>query len=284
MATNEQRREAAKRKLERQLEHREQRAKRNRMIAVVSTVAVVLVGAGVAGFFVWQDRQEEAEAREARVNATKPDKIPTERIKLPQRSKPLANPTSCKYKKSPEPAAKKVGKPKNGKVDAKGEVKVKMPSSAGDIGLTLDRALAPCTVNSFEHLVKEGYFDNTPCHRIGTKGLLMLQCGDPSGTGEGGPGYTVPDEKFKELKYGRGVLAMARSQAPNSGGSQFFMVYGEAELPPEYTVFGSIDDDGLKTIDKVAMGGHDASMDGPQGPGGGKPNTPVKFTKATVEK
>jgi peptidyl-prolyl cis-trans isomerase B (cyclophilin B) len=97
--------------------------------------------------------------------------------------------------------------------------------------------------------------------------LGVLQCGDPTGDGTGGPGYSFaneyPTDQYKPddqaahqpVLYPRGTLAMANSSAPNTNGSQFFLVYKDSQLPPEYTVFGTIQQDGLATLDKVAKGG-----------------------------
>jgi peptidyl-prolyl cis-trans isomerase B (cyclophilin B) len=116
----------------------------------------------------------------------------------------------------------------------------------------------------------------------------VLQCGDPTGTGTGGPGYTIADEPPTDLApaatgggtviYPRGTVAMAKTAAPNSGGSQFFLVYADSTLPPQYTVFGTIDEAGLATVDTVAGAGSDES----NGAGDGKPNTPVTIQSATV--
>lgn len=298
MATNQQRREAAKRKLEHQLVYREQRAKRNRVIAVIATVAVILAVAGVVGFLLWQNHHEKEQAKAAAAKQVQDAKkksadmaakikLPTKRIKEPKRSKPLPNPTSCKYGAAAkgETVAKKVAKPKNGKVPSKGTVNVTLHSTAGDIPLTLDRSMAPCTVNSMLNLIKQKFFDGSSCHRLSIQGLQMLQCGDPTGTGQGGPGYSFKDEVYKGLKYGRGVVAMANA-GPNTNGSQFFMVFGEAKLPPQYTVFGSISDAGLKVLDTVAHGGVDpqsAAQSGAQD-GSGKPLKPVKFTSVSIDK
>jgi len=166
-------------------------------------------------------------------------------------------------------------------VSARGTASVTLQTGDGPIGLTLDKALAPCTVDSFVSLATQGYFDNTTCHRITTApGLQVLQCGDPTGAGTGGPGYTIPDEVFPELKYGRGILAMANTGQPNTGGSQFFMIYGDGELPPQYTAFGSITPDGLQVLDTIAKRGSDGSLE--PSPGGGKPVQPVTIEKAVV--
>ena len=126
---------------------------------------------------------------------------------------------------------------------------------------------SPCTVNSFASLIGQKYFDNTKCHRLTTSaGLGVLQCGDPKGDGTGGPGYQFANEyptdqyppndpKLQEpVLYPRGTLAMANA-GPNTNGSQFFMVYKDSQLPPQYTVFGTIQGDGLATLDKIAKAG-----------------------------
>jgi peptidyl-prolyl cis-trans isomerase B (cyclophilin B) len=201
---------------------------------------------------------------------------------------PAAAPGTCAYP-SEGSAAKQNTPPTGDGVSNEGTVSVAMATSAGPVGLTLNRAQAPCTVNSFASLARQGYFDGTSCHRLTTTdGLKVLQCGDPTGTGTGGPGYTIPDEKPTTLAaapagsgtvvYPRGTLAMAKTAAPNSGGSQFFLVYADSTLPPDYTVFGTIDDAGLATIDKVAAGGTDDA----NGSGDGKPKTPIEIQKLTV--
>src|SRR5947209_6377383 len=103
----------------------------------------------------------------------------------------------------------------------------------------LDTAAAPCTVNNFRSLIARHFYDNTPCHRLTTQGIYVLQCGDPSGKGTGGPGYTFADENLKGAKYPRGTVAMANS-GPGTNGSQFFLVYKDTQLDPNYTPFGTI--------------------------------------------
>lgn len=283
MATNQQRREAAKRKLERQLARRAERARRRRIVGVGVTVGAVVLVTGL--IVVLATRGGDSAADETDLasdpSASAEDvHIPTERVEPATRPEPLPKSVSCEYPESGE-AAKEVSVPDGEDVPAEGTVKVTLHSNVGDIGLELDRALAPCTVNSFVHLAEEGFYTDTSCHRIGTRGLQMLQCGAPTGEGNGGPGYTLPDETFEGLTYGRGILAMANTGSPDTGGSQFFMVYGDAPLPPDYTVFGTIDDEGLEVIDGIARAGHDGRFE--PSPGGGKPNTEVTFTDVTVE-
>ena len=114
-------------------------------------------------------------------------------------------------------------------------------------------------MNSFVSLAEQGYFDNTPCHRLTTAQtqIYVLQCGDPTGTGTGGPGYTIPDELTGTETYPPGTLAMANTGQPDSGGSQFFIVYQATTHPPNYTVFGHISPAGVKAVQKLAAKGTD---------------------------
>jgi len=161
--------------------------------------------------------------------------------------------TTCDYTKGGGAPARQVDPPPAEATES-GDVEVTISTSAGDIGATLDAAAAPCTVNSFLSLADQGYYDDTPCHRLTTAGIYVLQCGDPSGSGAGGPGYSFPDELSGDEQSSGGTLAMANA-GPDTNGSQFFMVYQDTQLPPDYTVFGSIDDAGLKVLDAVAKKG-----------------------------
>lgn len=203
-----------------------------------------------------------------------------------------ASPTvSCDYPSTPQQAAKPVQAPTTTDVSTSGTATVTLTTSQGPIGLQLDRAEAPCTVNSFVSLAQQGYFDDTPCHRLVTSpGLQVLQCGDPTGQGTGGPGYRFANEypttayaaddpaSQQPAVYPRGTIAMANSGPGGTNGSQFFLVYADSVLPPQYTVFGTISDEGLATIEKVAADGDDGSM----AAGGGTPNTPVQIETVTV--
>jgi peptidyl-prolyl cis-trans isomerase B (cyclophilin B) len=277
VATNQMRRDAAKRKLAGQQARRAQQAARRRRVAVISSaavVAVVLIGIVALSTL---GRDDAADPATAAASAA------------PTAADPAATgPGTCAYPAESDAAKENTPPPTEG-VSNEGAASVALATSAGPIGLTLDRAQAPCTVNSFVSLAQQGYFDGTTCHRLTTgEGLKVLQCGDPTGTGTGGPGYTIPDEPPTTLAaspagggtvtYPRGTLAMAKTSQPNSGGSQFFLVYADSTLPPDYTVFGTIDDAGLATIDGVAAAGSDNS----NGDGDGKPVTAVDIQSATV--
>jgi peptidyl-prolyl cis-trans isomerase B (cyclophilin B) len=155
-----------------------------------------------------------------------------------------------------------------------------MRTSIGTLDAVLDADRTPCTVGSFVSLATQGFFDKTPCHRLTTAatGIYVLQCGDPSGTGTGGPGYTIPDELSNEETYGPGTLAMANTGQPHSGGSQFFIVYQDTPLPPHYTVFGKITTTGVKAVQRLAAQGTDNAY----GQGDGHPKVPVILKQVTV--
>jgi peptidyl-prolyl cis-trans isomerase B (cyclophilin B) len=186
---------------------------------------------------------------------------------------------SCDYPADAQAATRKVDPPPE-TPDVSGKVEVTFKSSVGTFDATLDADKTPCTVNSFVSLAKQGFFDNTPCHRLTTtpSTIFVLQCGDPSGTGTGGPGYTIPDELSGNETYGPGTLAMAKTTQPDSGGSQFFIVYKDTPLPPDYTVFGQVDEAGVKAVKKVAEQGTDNANQ----PGDGHPKLAVTFDSVTV--
>lgn len=142
-------------------------------------------------------------------------------------------------------------------------------TNCGPLEVELFGDKAPTTVASFKHLAEAGYWVDSPCHRLTTQGIFVLQCGDPSGTGRGAPGYTFGIENAPEDgHYPPGTLAMARSQDPNSNGGQFFIVYEDTELPVEgggYSIFGKVTS-GMDIVDRVAQQGVD---------GGGADGTPA---------
>ncbi len=176
----------------------------------------------------------------------------------------------CKYTATPDdPSPRPVSLPPDPTpTPSKGVVRVLLATNQGPVLLTLDRAKAPCTVQSFLHLAKSKFYNFTTCHRLTLYPTLkVLQCGDPTGSGERGPGYSYKDELPTDLPlwpndpptsvarlYARGTLAMANA-GPNTNGSQFFLTFGDSRLRPDYTVFGTIDRLGLKVLDRVAAAG-----------------------------
>lgn len=274
MPTNEQRRANAKRKLERQLERRAKQAK-TRRIVLIAAGSIVAVAVVVAVVLTIVNTKHEHKSNTAATTTSSSSPEST----TPAGPAPSAPPlpafkpsaevgANCQYPATPEPAAKQVKPPRTGKVPTDpAQVSVSMVTNQGHIGLMLANNESPCTVNSFASLVGQKYFDNTKCHRLTTSpGLGVLQCSDPKGEGTGGPGYQFANEyptdqyppndpKAQEpVLYPRGTLAMANA-GPGTNGSQFFMVYKDSQLPPQYTVFGTIQPDGLATLDKIAKAG-----------------------------
>ena len=162
-------------------------------------------------------------------------------------------------------------------------------TNQGPIGIQLDNAKAPCTVNNFASLAQKGYFNDTHCHRLTTAPtLFFLQCGDPKGDGSGGPGYQFADEYpsnqyppgspelSQPVVYPRGTLAMANA-GPGTNGSQFFFVYKDSQLPPNYTIFGKVDEKDMGVLDKIA------SAKTANGKPDGKPKTDVVIRSAQVD-
>ncbi|GAB3262648.1 peptidylprolyl isomerase [Nocardioides dilutus] len=173
---------------------------------------------------------------------------------------------TCDYPEDGTEPAKEV-EPPPADATVSGEVPVTFDTSVGTFNATLDADTTPCTANSFVSLADQGYFDDTQCHRMTTEGIYVLQCGDPTASGRGGPGYSFADELSGEETYGAGTLAMANA-GPNTNGSQFFIVYEETPLPPSYTVFGSVDEATVELLRDVAEDGTTPEFDG-------TPNTAV---------
>ncbi len=278
MPTNEQRRAAAKRKLERQLERREQRAKRQRLITIIASVTgvLVVVGAVVATVVITSKDSPETTSASTTTSLDPTAPQPASDGTLPPFVAPAGLGQDCQYPAAGE-ASRKVDPPRTGKIPMdESEISVSMATDQGNIGLMLNNAQAPCTSNSFASLAGQGYFNDTPCHRLTTSdSLSVLQCGDPTGQGTGGPGYEFANEYptnqyqpdnpalQQPVLYPRGTLAMANAGA-GTNGSQFFLVYKDSQLPPNYTVFGTIDETGLATLDKIAGAGVEGGgQDGP---------------------
>jgi peptidyl-prolyl cis-trans isomerase B (cyclophilin B) len=289
--TNEQRRATAKRKLERQLERRAAQAKRRRLLTIIGSAlgAVLLIGAIVATVIVTnKDSHSNTASADTPMSPTSALPAPPADGKLPPFVAPADLGANCQYPAA-EAASKKVNPPRTGKVPTDpAQISASMSTNQGNIGLQLDNAKAPCTVNSFASLAQQGYFNDTPCHRLTTGGLAVLQCGDPTGQGTGGPGYQFANEYpttqyqpdnpalQQPVLYPRGTLAMANA-GPGTNGSQFFLVYQDSQLPPNYTVFGTIDQTGLATLDKIAAGGVEG------GTGDGKPKLPVQIKSIALD-
>ncbi len=154
-------------------------------------------------------------------------------------------------------------------IDLSKTYKATLHTSEGDIELDLYAADAPQTVNNFVFLANDGFYDGVIFHR--TISGFMIQGGDPTGTGTGGPGYRFRDEFHSKTSYNRGTLAMANA-GPNTNGSQFFICHADVGLPNAYTIFGEVTS-GMDVVDAIA-----AKPTGPQD----RPHEPVTIESVDV--
>jgi peptidyl-prolyl cis-trans isomerase B (cyclophilin B) len=211
---------------------------------------------------------------------------------------PASDPPASSLARSPEPSASRIGgdpgdiceyslsgdaarpvtRPPTNGVPTSGTISYVLAMTNGKVTITLDRTNAPCTVNSFASLADQGYFDNTKCHRLADSGIFVLQCGDPTGTGNGGPGYEFANETDGTESYTEGVVAMANG-GPGTNGSQFFLVWADStslDQTPDFTIFGKMDKSSRDVVASMAGEGQDGS----NADGTGRPNNPCEI--ATV--
>jgi peptidyl-prolyl cis-trans isomerase B (cyclophilin B) len=261
----------ARAKVERQIARRAAQARRRRQIqaGIGAAVAVVLVVVGI----VWVTGGFH-------------------------RKKTTAAAEDCAWTpQATSDTIKDVGKPPTTKIPKTGTSLMTITTNQGVIEAELDRTGAPCTAASFAYLAGKKFFDNSKCHRLTTTGIYVLQCGDPSGTGQGGPAYKFADEKLPSPAdqpsadpsasaapsanlYPAGTLAMANS-GPGTNGSQFFIVYKDGSgLEAKYTTFGKVTK-GLDIVQKIAAAGSDDAF--AQSAGGGHPKSEVVIQSLTVK-
>jgi peptidyl-prolyl cis-trans isomerase B (cyclophilin B) len=261
VAGKDRKKELARQRFERQQQRREAQQRQAQRVKIIGGVAAVVVlgGAGAAVAFAVSGKDK--------TTTTTPTTAAAAAVK----------PGECSYTAAADKGAPTgLGTP-SVKPLYNGDVKATIKTNLGDIGLTLDGAKAPCATNSFAFLAKQKFFDKTSCHRLSTgTGLQMLQCGDPTGTGQGGPGYKFANENTSGAKYTKGVLAMANA-GPGTNGSQFFIVYGDSQLSPDYTIFGKVTS-GLGVVQDVAKAG----SDGKNPDGTGAPKKKITFEGVTV--
>jgi peptidyl-prolyl cis-trans isomerase B (cyclophilin B) len=255
----------ARAKLERQIARRAASARRRRQIqaSVGAGLAVILVVVGV----MWATGAFDSKPKGSTSAAAQ----------------------DCAWTPQASGNSKDVGTPPTTNIPKTGTATMTVTTNQGVIKAQLDRAGAPCTVASFGYLAAKNFFNDTKCHRLTTSGIYVLQCGDPSATGSGGPSYKFPDEKLPAPAasaspattpanlYPAGTLAMANS-GPDTNGSQFFIVYKDGSaLEGKYTVFGKVTK-GLDIVEKVAAGGVTPGSSDSDG----APKTEVKIQSLTV--
>jgi peptidyl-prolyl cis-trans isomerase B (cyclophilin B) len=238
-----------------------------RLVAISATLACLsLAACGNEG----DDAASDPSAQEtsSETSSETPSDTPTESAAA-----------TCEYVEGGAPAVKEVDLPPS-EPTVSGQVDVVFETTLGDIPATLDADATPCTVNSFISLAEQGFFDDSPCPRMATSPSFgILQCGDPSGTGSGGPGYSYADELTGLETYDAGTLAMANAGADTTGSLFFFVFNDSPGLTPDYNVFGTVDPAGLKLLTEAAKEGDDGSHPA----GGGVPNAgPIDITGVTI--
>ncbi|MFI7614315.1 peptidylprolyl isomerase [Nonomuraea terrae] len=283
MATGKDRqKQLAREHYERQMQRRQEREQKAKRAAIIgSTAGVVVVVGGIVTAVAMLGGNDTG--TEAASSSTSP--AATAQATAAAGPKPYdAKTGTCDYVADTSGGqVKDVGMPPT-KVDTKpAEKTMTFKTNLGDIVVELNNAKAPCTTNSLEFLAEKNYYDGSKCHRLGSDNFPMLQCGDPtakadgkSQDGSGGPGYVMAEENLQGAQYKRGVMAMAKTSAPGSTGSQFFLVYGDIGLTPDYTPVGTITK-GLDILDKVNKAGVMADM----GDGTGAPKQTVEIKDVT---
>ncbi|MEE6261928.1 peptidylprolyl isomerase [Plantactinospora sonchi] len=270
-STRERQRAAARAKLERDMAERAAAARKRRQLqaSIGAGVALLLVVAGTVWLVASLGDDKETGGSQAAGATCDWTEIPAE-----QRS----------------PTTKDVGLPPTTAKNTGSQI-MTIDTSLGPITAKLNLHEVPCTAASFSHLAEKKFFDNTKCHRLVTQGLQVLQCGDPSVAagsawketdGTGGPSYRFAEENLptdKRPPYPAGVIAMANSGQPGTSGSQFFIVYGDSELPAQYTVLGTVTQ-GLDLVSQVGAAGDDGAF--AQQAGGGHPKKEVVIKSLTM--
>lgn len=298
MPNSKQRRDTARRHLERQMANRQKRDARRRQFNIIATVVGVLVLVAVVVISVTligsgknnNAANSASPSGSASASPSTSASSSSTAAPLPSRSAPAIKARAARSTAGPcgykEDAAKltagnlfDVGLPPDPKPTPTADKVAVFTTNQGTITVTLDGKNAPCNVQSIEYLISKKFYDNTPCPRSVNSGIFVVQCGDPTGTTAGGPTYSTKDENLSKASYTEGTLAMANSGA-NTNGSQFFFITKDSNgaLGKNYTVIGHVTG-GLSILQKVAQGGDDGSNQA----GGGKPNIPLYFKTVRLQ-
>jgi peptidyl-prolyl cis-trans isomerase B (cyclophilin B) len=271
-------RAAARARLEKEMAERAQaaRKRRQRRAIIGSALAVVVIAGGA----IWV------------ITALRDDKKPANSAAGPPAGTVACTGTPETAPADGSPGAKvvDVGTPPPNAPNT-GKDTLTIDSTLGPIVATVDKSKTPCTAAAFEYLASKKFWDGTKCHRMTTQGIKVLQCGDPTAKGKGyrqtdgtgGPSFRYAEENLPAnaaggtASYPVGAIAMAKTQQPGSTGSQFFIVYGETQLPPEYTLLATISK-GMDVVNTVAKAGVDNS----NGPGDGHPKKEIGIKSLTM--
>jgi peptidyl-prolyl cis-trans isomerase B (cyclophilin B) len=275
---------SAERRRERQAAARMAAAKRARKVrlqAAAGVLALAVVGGGVAGAVVHFKGDDTP--------AKPPKDLSTSPAPSANQAGAPAGKVNCNYVMQPPPpsTAPDSVNPKHptfppSVAENTAPAYATLDTSEGQIVWELDAAKAPCSVNSFVSLANQHFYDNTICHRLLNDSeqnltYATLQCGDPTGTGKGGPGYKFADENLDGAIYTQGLVAMANA-GPNTNGSQFFMMFKKSDFDPSYTPFAHILT-GMDVLEKIAAGG---AAQNPVTQQNDKPNITLTIKTVTI--
>ena len=264
------------------MQKKRREAKRKQRVAIVSSIAAIAVIGGVlAGVLAISGNSSSKTTASASVSSSA---SATSTADTCAAAASIAAETKG-YRKCGTAAKSGIGIPTYSAAAAT-TYTATIETNRGNVVMTLDGKAAPYTVESFVYLADKAYFNSTKCHRLVTSGIYVLQCGDPTGTGSGGPGYAFQDENLASLgtagssgtvTYKAGTIAMANSGF-GTNGSQFFLVYKDSPLGADYTPFGTITQ-GLDVLQQIAAKGSNNA----NGTGDGAPNESVEIEKVTIK-
>lgn len=304
MSSNEERREAARRKLEERLAS-ERRAERQRRLAIISVCSVaVLAAVAVGGYFLVRHLDDERHTTCEYTYAQDDWVQILKTVEQQVSSAPAAERAKAdKYLAFVREGAKKAGTSPipDSRTLKSGTVDWTLNTNLGALPITLDRSSAPCNVNAVIALSQNKYYDGTDCYGLTkTDDVNLLQCGDPTRTGAAGPGWTSPDENPSDLKpaatgetaatdtrviYPRGTVAISnrnddQQQVFGTGNARFMIVTKDSKLPASFAIIGTVSEEGMKVVDKVVAGGIDP---GPVGNDkNGFPKTALEIKSTSV--
>jgi peptidyl-prolyl cis-trans isomerase B (cyclophilin B) len=275
------RRELERLKYERQVARRRESVKRTRRNTAIVGVSVLAV-AGIAGG-AWAATSGGSKPKKTAAAASTASATASAAASAASAKAGSAHVAGCTTPAAGKPTTQQWKTEPAVTIDTKANYTATISTNCGPITVKLDAAAAPHTVNSFVYLASQHFFDHVTCHRLTTAGIYVLQCGDPTGTGSGGPGYSFKDENLtassiKGGTYPAGTVAMANSGA-NTNGSQFFLVYKDSTLAASYTPFGTITG-GLSELQKIAAAGTNNA----NGTGDGAPLQTVVMNALTTAK